>query len=140
MQQARSGMRLRVTQRIGHEVDKLEALRSRPALANPVWLVDSRADELGRYVSRSRDLIERRIERAHTSVAELIAQLRALSPQRTLERGYAIAQLADGRALRDAADAPSGTALTLTVAVGKLAATVDAPVGRDGTHLESNRG
>jgi exodeoxyribonuclease VII large subunit len=126
VQQARAGTRLRITQRIGHEVDRLESLRSRPVLAGSAWLVDSRAEELSRYVSRSRDLINRGIERAHTSVAELTAQLRALSPKRTLERGYAIAQLPDGSAVRDAAAAPAGTRLVLTVAVGRLAATVDA--------------
>ncbi len=133
VQQARSGMRLRVIQWIGREVDRLEALRTRPALASHAWLVDSRADELGRYVARSRDLIDRRIERARTEVAELTAQLRALSPQRTLDRGYAIAQLPDGRAVRDAADAPSGTKLRLTLAVGAIAATVDASDTTDGT-------
>jgi exodeoxyribonuclease VII large subunit len=125
VQQARSGMRLRVTQRLATEVDRLESLRSRPVLANPAWLVDSRADELGRYISRNRELVDLRLERARTGVAELAAQLRALSPQRTLERGYAIAQLPDGSAVRDAADAPAGTHLVVTVAVGKLAATVD---------------
>jgi len=125
VQQARSGMRLRITQRIGHEVDRLESLRSRPVLASAAWLVDSRAEELSRYVSRSRDLIDRRIERAHTGVGELVSQLRALSPQRTLERGYAIAQLPDGSAVRNSVEAPAGTRLVLTVAVGKLAATVD---------------
>lgn len=125
VQQARAGMRSRVTQRLAHEVDRLEALRSRPALANPVWLVDSRADELTRYVARSRELVDRCIERAQTTVGELTGQLRALSPKRTLERGYAIAQLPDGRALRDAADARIGTPLKLTVAVGTVAATVD---------------
>ena len=124
MQQARSGMRLRITQRISTEVDRLEALRSRPVLANPVSMVDSRSEELTRYVARSHELIERRLERAHTDVTELTGQLRALSPQRTLERGYAIAQLPDGAAVRNAAAAPAGTLLTLTVAVGKLAATV----------------
>ena len=126
VQQARSGMRLRITQRIGHEVDRLESLRSRPVLASAGWLVDSRAEELSRYVSRSHDLIDLRIERADTGVAELTAQLRALSPKRTLERGYAIAQLPDGRAVRDAADAPAGSRLVITVAVGTLGATVDA--------------
>jgi len=125
VQQARAGMRNRITQRIAHEVDRLEALRTRPVLANPVSIVDLRADELGRYVSRSRDLIDRRIERAHTGVTELTGQLRALSPQRTLERGYAIAQLPDGSALRDSSSAPAGTALVITVARGKLGATVD---------------
>jgi exodeoxyribonuclease VII large subunit len=125
VQQARAGIRSRITQRIAVEVDRLEALRTRPVLANPSWLIDTRADELGRWVARSRELVDRTIERAHTSVAELTGQLRALSPQRTLERGYAIAQLPDGSALRDAASAPVGTRLKLTVAVGTLAATVD---------------
>ena len=125
VQQARSGMRLRVTQRISTEIDRLEALRSRPVLANPVSMIDSRADELGRYVSRSRELIELRIERSHRGVGDLTGQLRALSPKRTLERGYAIAQLPDGTALRDASSAPAGTPLVLTVAVGTVSATVD---------------
>ncbi len=124
VQQARSGMRLRITQRISTEVDRLGALRSRPVLANPASMIDSRSEELTRYVARSHELIERRLERAHTGVADLTGQLRALSPQRTLERGYAIAQREDGTAVRDAADAPAGTQLRLTVAVGRLAATV----------------
>lgn len=125
VQQARSGMRLRLTQRLGTERDRLEAVRSRPVLANPVSMIDSRAEELGRYVSRAEELVERRLERAATGIAELTGQLRALSPKRTLERGYAIAQLADGTALRDASSAPAGTPLVLTVAVGSVNATVD---------------
>ncbi len=125
VQQARSGMRLRVTQRLSTEVDRLEALRTRPVLANPVSMIDSRAEELGRYISRSGELVERRLERAHAGIVELTGQLRALSPQRTLERGYAIAQLPDGTALRDSSTAPAGTRLVLTVSVGTLAATVE---------------
>lgn len=125
VQQARSGIRLRVTQRIAAEVDRLESLRSRPALANPAWLVDTRADDLSRYVGRSRDLIDRCLERARTGVAELTAQLRALSPQRTLQRGYAIVQSPDGQAVHTPADAPAGTPLRITVAEGRIAATVD---------------
>lgn len=125
VQQARSGMRNRITHRVSVEVDRLEALRSRPVLASPNWLIDTRADELSRFVSRGVELVDRMLERSHTRIAELTGHLRALSPQRTLERGYAIAQLPDGSALRDAADAPAGTHLRLTVAVGKLGATVD---------------
>ncbi len=125
VQQARASVRSRITQRLTTEMDRLEALRSRPVLASSAWIVDSRADELGRYVSRSRDLVDRVIERSHTRVDELTAQLRALSPQRTLARGYSIAQLTDGRAIRVMADAPSGTALTLTVSDGRISATVD---------------
>jgi exodeoxyribonuclease VII large subunit len=124
VRQAGATVRLRVTQRVTQEIERLEALRSRPVLANRDWMIDSRSEDLGRYVTRSRDLIERIIERSHTGIRELTAQLRALSPQRTLDRGYAIAQLADGTALRTTADAPSGTPLTLTVADGTLPAVV----------------
>jgi exodeoxyribonuclease VII large subunit len=126
VQQARSAIRSRITQRLSIEVDRLEALRTRPVLATSAWLVDSRAEELSRFVSRSRELVERVVERCGTRVVELTAQLRALSPQGTLERGYAIAQLPSGMAVRDSTDAPAGTQLVITVAVGTLAATVDA--------------
>jgi exodeoxyribonuclease VII large subunit len=125
VQQARALIRNRVTQRVATEVDRLDALRSRPVLANVTWIVDSRSEELGRYVSRARELIERCLERAGTSVSELTGQVRALSPKRTLERGYAIAQLPDGRALRNAGDAPAGTHLLLTVSDGRVRTTVD---------------
>ncbi|GAA1205849.1 exodeoxyribonuclease VII large subunit [Rhodoglobus aureus] len=124
VQQARAGMRLRITQRLAHEGDRLESLRTRPVLANPVTLVDAHADELSRYVSRSNELVERAIEKAHAGVTELTGQLRALSPQRTLQRGYAIAQLSDGTAVRSTADTPNGTELLLTVADGKISTTV----------------
>jgi exodeoxyribonuclease VII large subunit len=60
------------------------------------------------------------LDRATARVGELSGHLRALSPQRTLDRGYAIAQLPGGAALRSAADAPRGTPLLLTVADGRL--------------------
>jgi exodeoxyribonuclease VII large subunit len=130
VQQARSRIGSRMTAQIRMEIDRLEQLRSRPALANPDWLVDSRAEELGRYVGRSTELIERLVERSHTRVLDLRSQLRALSPQRTLDRGYAIAQLPSGAVLRSAAEAIVGTPLLLTLADGSATATVTAPPDR----------
>ena len=123
---ARIGMRL--TNLLGHEIDRLGQLRSRPVLANPVWLIDSRAEELSRYVGRSAELVGVRLERATERIGDLRSHLRSLSPQRTLDRGYAIAQLPDGAVLRRAADVATGATLLLTLADGALAATVDPPV------------
>jgi exodeoxyribonuclease VII large subunit len=125
VQQARGRIGVRMSGMLSVEIDRLQALRSRPALATSSWLVDSRAEELGRYVSRGRELADRAIEKATTSLEERVRQLRSLSPQRTLDRGYAIAQLPDGAALRDAADAPAGTRLLLTLAKGTVHSSVE---------------
>ena len=118
---------MRITGLISTEIDRLEQVRSRPVLASPVSLVDSRAEELSRYVGRSHELVDRVLEKAGSRVTELTAHLRNLSPQRTLDRGYAIAQLPNGNALRSADDAPAGTRLLLTLAAGSVHSTVDDP-------------
>ena len=131
VQQARARIGNRMTAQVRTEIDRLEQLRSRPVLTASAWIVDSRAEELGRYVGRSAELIERLIERSQTSVLDLRSQLRALSPQRTLDRGYAIAQLPGGAVLRSSADAVPGTLLLLTLADGAASATVTAPPDAD---------
>jgi exodeoxyribonuclease VII large subunit len=125
VQQARARIGSRVTSMLVQEIDRLEQLRTRPVLANSSWLIDSRAEELSRYVSRGSELMTLLIDRSTLRIGELSGQLRALSPQRTLDRGYAIAQLPSGSALRAARDAPKGTPLLLTVADGKLTAIAD---------------
>jgi exodeoxyribonuclease VII large subunit len=125
VRQARARIGARMTSLVSTEIDKLEQLRSRPVLAGSDWLVDSRAEELSRYVGRGGELIELLIERSAAKVADLTSQLRALSPQGTLNRGYAIAQLPDGRVLRTEADAPGGTRLLLTLADGSVHSTVE---------------
>lgn len=127
--QAEAMMRRRITALVSTEIDKLEQLRTRPVLASSAWIVDSRAEELSRYVGRGTELIELTLERSQTRVIELRSQLRALSPQRTLDRGYAIAQLPDGAVLRSERDATAGTPLLLTLADGKITTTVNGPSG-----------
>jgi exodeoxyribonuclease VII large subunit len=72
------------------------------------------------------ELAARRVARARTGLATAGAALSVLAPQATLDRGYAIVRAADGGAIvRDPADAPPGTHLSLRVARGELRATVD---------------
>jgi exodeoxyribonuclease VII large subunit len=128
---ARARIGLRVTNRITAEIATLEQLRTRPVLAGSAWLVDSRAEELSRYVARGSELVRLSLDRAQQRVGELTGQLRALSPQRTLDRGYSIAQLPSGEALRSARDAPAGTRLLLTLADGRIATIAEGTVGED---------
>lgn len=127
VQQVRSRMLTRVTATIAAEVDRVAQIRSRPALASSAWIVDQRADELTRLVARGVELTTRGLERAHLDLVERRGQLRALSPQRTLDRGYAIVQSADGTVLRSPRGVAAGDRLRLTLAAGRLAARADAP-------------
>jgi exodeoxyribonuclease VII large subunit len=122
VQQARARIGQRVTNLIRVEIDRVGQLRSRPALANPAWIIDTRSQDLTRYVARGSELVARVLERGESQTRELAAQLRSLSPQRTLDRGYAIVQLADGSIVRAATEAPADSALAITVADGVVGA------------------
>ncbi|MGF1544070.1 MAG: exodeoxyribonuclease VII large subunit, partial [Parvularculaceae bacterium] len=66
-------------------------------------------------------------------LAALGAQLRSLSHQSALERGFAFVRGPDGRLIRRAADASAGDAVTLVFADGERGAVVgDAPRGTHG--------
>jgi len=127
VQQARTRLSTRLTGLIAHEIDRIGQLRTRPALASGSWIIDSRAEELTRHVARGAELTIRSIERAETTTRELATRLRSLSPQSTLDRGYAIVQGSDGAILRTQAQAPRGTALTVTLADGAVDAVSSGP-------------
>jgi exodeoxyribonuclease VII large subunit len=129
--QVRARIGVRLTHLLAAEIDRIGHLRSRPSLASSGWIVDSRAEELTRFVSRGAELMERAIDRESTRTAELRGQLRALSPQGTLDRGYAIVQLPSGAVLRAPGEAPAGTRLKVTVAGGALGAVSDSAVDQD---------
>ncbi|UNK46908.1 exodeoxyribonuclease VII large subunit [Arthrobacter sulfonylureivorans] len=120
--QARAMLARRVEQLVHRETDRLATLRSRPVMANPAGMVDVRTDDIHRLTSRAHQAVSAAVHRDTDRIAHLKAQVRALSPQNTLDRGYAVAQLPDGHVLRDAADAPAGTRLRLRLAVGEVAA------------------
>jgi exodeoxyribonuclease VII large subunit len=67
---------------------------------------------------------QRLLAREQARLEGVGAQLRALSPEHTLARGYAIVRTHDKKILRKSIDAPIGEALEVTLAEGVLEATV----------------
>jgi exodeoxyribonuclease VII large subunit len=86
-----------LSRRLDHERHILLALRSRPVMADPIALVTRQRELVGALRNRSRDRISSRVVRAEDEVRHLAARVRSLSPQSTLERGYAVVQHRDGR-------------------------------------------
>ncbi len=122
VEQLRSRARTRMTQRVAHDLAQLEQLRSRPVLRDPESMLTGRAHELHVLESRGREVLRRRLDAAASESASLRASLRALSPGATLDRGYAIAHLADGVIVREASQAAAGSSVVVTVARGSFAA------------------
>ena len=75
-----------------------------------------------------------RLSAARSALEASAAALTVLAPAATLERGYAIVRTRDDDAIvRDPARTPAGTALSIRVARGEIAATVDPATARDGS-------
>ncbi|WP_405375463.1 MULTISPECIES: exodeoxyribonuclease VII large subunit [unclassified Microbacterium] len=133
VQQLQSRARTRLSQRIAHDIGSLHQLRSRPVLRDPASMLTGRAQELWSLTARGREVVSRRWDAAAMATAELRASLRALSPGATLDRGYAIAHLGDGVIVRDAAQAPPGSPVVVTVSRGSFAARSEGEVAESDT-------
>jgi exodeoxyribonuclease VII large subunit len=121
--QARTRLARAISHRLDREQQRLDALRSRPVLAQPTTVLETHAAALAALRQRAATTMGHRLERATSDLAHTLARLRALSPKSTLERGYAIVTL-HGAVLRDPADAAVGDDLRVRLAEGDLTATV----------------
>jgi len=101
---------------------QLDALRSRPALADPTSLLDARRQEVQALLTQSRHRLGTALLAGRGEIDRYAAQVRALSPAATLDRGYAVVQRPDGKVVRSPAEAPAGTPLRIRLAEGALAA------------------
>jgi exodeoxyribonuclease VII large subunit len=87
-----------------------------------------RAAEL---VDRGHRALAARTAREQAALIGVGDALRALSPAATLERGYAVARLADGTIVRDPAQTRVGEPLEVVVARGTVATRVEATTAAD---------
>jgi len=107
-----------LARRIAHERQLIAAQRSRPVMADPTALVSRHREQVTALRARARERLLHRLHRAHDQVGHLASQVRALSPQSTLERGYAVVQHPDGRVVMDQADLEPDGLLRVRVAHG----------------------
>lgn len=108
---------------VDREQHRLLQALSRPVLAEPGRLVGDRRHEVEALVDRASRCITHQLERAQADLTHTLARVVALSPQATLDRGYAVVQLPDGAVVRDADDVVLGEALKVRLAKGELRVT-----------------
>lgn len=122
---ARALMRGALTARIRHESERLAAVRSRPVLADPRAMLVPHANALTAHRDRLRGLARARLERDRAALARSHATLLALSPQSTLDRGYAVVRDDSGAVVRDHDQLAAGDLISVRLARGALDARVE---------------
>ena len=122
----RERSRAAVLHRLTREQTGLDAIRSRPAMADPRTLLDQRSFEVGLLADRARRTLAHHLDRAADDITHQLARARALSPLATLQRGYAVLQDDAGQVITSAAGVPVGHHVTVRVADGRISATTTA--------------
>jgi exodeoxyribonuclease VII large subunit len=123
IRQLRDRARRVATGTVERERSRVDALRSRPVLADPTTLLTARSADVGALRDRARRCVHAALDRAGHDLDHTRARVVALSPRATLERGYAVVQDGDGLVVRDPVQVSAGDPLRIRVAAGELGAT-----------------
>jgi len=106
------------------ESSKIANLAAGPVLRDPAVMITSRLEIITGLRDRSIRSFQGRLAIAQEELQQVTARVRALSPQATLDRGYAVVQLADGSIARDSAALKDGEKLRIRLAQGETSAMV----------------
>lgn len=111
---------------LDYERDRLDDVRQRPVIADPMTVIRRHTDDMARDVASMRRNITVLLERAHADVARLRGQVSALGPSATLARGYSIVQVHRPGGTLDVATSiehtPPGSQLRIRLTDGSIVA------------------
>lgn len=107
-----------LARRITEERRRLAATMSRPVMTDRHAILAAYRTDIDAARERGRERVRARLTREDDRLSSLARHLRAVSPQHTLERGYAVVRHADGAIVRDIAEVEAEELLRVTVARG----------------------
>ena len=125
IEKIRDRMYRRLVSTIDSELNQIAQLRNRPVMKDPKVMVTVRRDEIKAWRDRSIRSFASILEIEKKELKGVKGHLRSLSPQSTMDRGYAVVQLDNGTIVRDASKMKAGTSLRIRVAKGETRATVN---------------
>jgi exodeoxyribonuclease VII large subunit len=114
----------RLVSTIDYELNQISQLRNRPVMKDPSVMVKVRVDELNALRDRSHRGFKALLDIEKKEIKGVIAHLRSLSPQSTMDRGYSVVQSDDGKIVRDATKLKAGAVLRIRAAKGEARASV----------------
>jgi len=123
--QALERIGLRVVSFVQNQIELILGIRTRPILANPFTLVDERSLQISQLEQSLSSQMNNTLEKQQLLITGLRGAVRALSPQLTLDRGYAVVRDLNGHVLTEPRQAKTGQKLKITLSGGDLGATAD---------------
>ena len=121
----RDRTRRKIISMLALENQVIASLRQRPVLKDPLVLVTARQEIVQGLRERSHRSVTNAVAMARDELLHISARVRSLSPQATLDRGYAVVQLLDGVIARNPSTLHEGDKLRIRLALGDIGATVN---------------
>lgn len=115
-------MRTAIAHRVDRETQLIEGYANRPSLTRPLTMLEPHERFLSDARQRMRIGLTRIVDDAQLTIETTQATLTALSPQATLNRGYAVVQKADGSVVDSANELHVGDDITVTLRRGSVVA------------------
>jgi len=122
---ARVRARRALVGRIQVEQAWLDQIRSRPVIRNAAAALLPHFERVREARERARAALQRRIDDEQRALTHALERVRAMSPEATLRRGYAIATLSDGTVVSGVEQASVGDELRLALVDGVLETRVE---------------
>jgi|TARA_B110000503_G_scaffold27184_1_gene43144 exodeoxyribonuclease VII large subunit len=111
-----------IQSRIEFELAKLASYMERQIMREPELIISTRRDVIKELAARSHRSMSSALALGREEISGLRTQVRTLSPQATLDRGYSVVQTSDGSVVRKASELKSGQRLRLRLAQGEVGA------------------
>lgn len=125
LEQLRQRLFMRVDTFVANQLGMIDQIRSRPILANPYTFIEAHEADVERAVDQMRSRLDQTLSREAMQIGHLRQQVRSLSPQSTLDRGYSVVRDLDGHVISDANQIKKGQRLKLRLAKGELGAVAE---------------
>ncbi len=122
---ARARMTNRVLGLIENESLHLQQKMSRPVMANPFAFIDQKQTDLSQVFNDIFGSVKVFLDQELSSLNGSAGVLKSLSPQGTLDRGYAVVRDANGHVIQDAKEVKAGSKLKVRIAKGEIEATAN---------------
>jgi exodeoxyribonuclease VII large subunit len=94
-------------------------------MASPLAYLERHENDLANLAYRGSTFVDSLVHQTADRLHGIVGKLRTLSPQNTLDRGYAIVRNAAGTVVTSTGTVATGDPLTLRVADGDIATTVN---------------